>query len=80
MPVPNPEQTCSLFSFLTYSYITPIIRLGQQVEHLDAEKLPPLSDSDASKHLVEKAIPVGSKLLAHKVFLAHINIIAYGPL
>ncbi|KJA25244.1 hypothetical protein HYPSUDRAFT_37726 [Hypholoma sublateritium FD-334 SS-4] len=57
MPVPNAEQTCSLFSFITYGYIGSIIRLSGQMDHLDAEKLPPLCDTDTAKNLVNKSFP-----------------------
>ncbi|KAF8963030.1 multidrug resistance-associated ABC transporter [Flammula alnicola] len=57
MPVPNDEQTCSLFSFLMYSYLDPVIFLGYRVEHLEVDQLPPLSDTDSSKHLIKRAFP-----------------------
>ncbi len=59
MPVPNAEQTCSLFdSFITYGYIGSVIRLAGQMDHLDPEKFPPLCDSDAAQHLVKNSFPV----------------------
>ncbi|KAF8956519.1 multidrug resistance-associated ABC transporter [Flammula alnicola] len=57
MPVPNDEQTCSLFSFLLYSYLDPVIFLGYRVEHLEVNQLPPLSDTDYSKNLIKRAFP-----------------------
>lgn len=58
MPVPNPEQTTSLFSFMIYSFMDPIIFLGARTDHLSPNQLPPLCDTDASQHLVENAFPV----------------------
>lgn len=58
MPVPNDEQTCSLFSLVVYSYLDPIIFLGGRVSHLRFDQLPPLSDTDFSKKLTEEAFPV----------------------
>ncbi|KAF9483581.1 multidrug resistance-associated ABC transporter [Pholiota conissans] len=55
MPFPNPEQTTSLFSLLSYSYLSPIISLGSYNEHVGADQFPPLCDSDASEHLVKKS-------------------------
>ncbi|KDR83043.1 hypothetical protein GALMADRAFT_866150 [Galerina marginata CBS 339.88] len=57
MPVPNDEQTCSLFALLYYTYLDPVIFLGYRVPHLSYEQLPPLCDSDYSTHLTETAFP-----------------------
>jgi hypothetical protein len=54
----NPEQTCSLFSLVSYIYLDPVIMLGYRVPHLQADQLPPLSDSDYSQHLTKDAFPV----------------------
>ena len=58
MSIPNDEQTCSLFSFITYRYVGSIVRLAGKMDHLDAEKLPPLCDTDTAKNLVNKSFPV----------------------
>ncbi len=58
MPVTNDEQTCSLFALVVYSYLDPIIFLGGRVPHLRFDQLPPLSDTDFSKHLTSEAFPV----------------------
>uniref|UniRef100_A0A8H8CG88 P-loop containing nucleoside triphosphate hydrolase protein n=1 Tax=Psilocybe cubensis TaxID=181762 RepID=A0A8H8CG88_PSICU len=57
MPEPNNEQTCSIFSLGLFSYLDPVVSLGSRVEHLEASKLPPLSDTDFSRNLVAKAFP-----------------------
>ncbi|KAF8811726.1 hypothetical protein BYT27DRAFT_7160557 [Phlegmacium glaucopus] len=57
MPEPNPEQTCSLFSLVFYTYLDPVIMLGYRVPHLRFDQLPPLSDSDFSQHITKNAFP-----------------------
>ncbi|KAH9480844.1 ATP-binding cassette transporter abc4 [Psilocybe cubensis] len=57
MQVPNPEQTASLFSFLVYEFLTPIIMEASRVSHLSHTQLPALADYDYSSHLTEKAFP-----------------------
>ena len=58
MPEPNPEQTCSLFALIFYTYLDPVIMLGYRVPHLRFDQLPPLSDSDYSQHITKHAFPV----------------------
>ncbi|KAF9481117.1 multidrug resistance-associated ABC transporter [Pholiota conissans] len=55
MPEPNPEQTASWFSFVTFSFLDPIIFLGARTDHLSPDQLPPLRDTDASENLIKKA-------------------------
>lgn len=58
MPVPNDEQTCSLFSLAFYFYLDPVVSMGNRVKHLEADQLPPLPDTAYSKNLVNNAFPV----------------------
>ncbi|KAJ3527518.1 hypothetical protein NMY22_g9759 [Coprinellus aureogranulatus] len=53
--VPHPEQTASLISFHTYSYLTPIVEEAGKVAHLPAEALPPLPDYDRALDLSKEA-------------------------
>jgi len=62
MPKTNDEQTCSLFSLITYIYLDPIILLGYRVPHLKYDQLPPLSDTDYASNLRAEAFPVCSSL------------------
>jgi len=62
MPKSNDEQTCSLFSLITYIYLDPIILLGYRVPHLKYDQLPPLSDTDYASNLRGEAFPVCSSL------------------
>ncbi|KAF8799457.1 multidrug resistance-associated ABC transporter [Phlegmacium glaucopus] len=57
MPEPNPEQTCSLFALVFFTYLDPVILLGYRVPHLRFDQLPPLSDSDYAKHITRDAFP-----------------------
>ena len=58
-PMPaNPEQTASIFSSAFFIWIDPLIVAAARTTHLDIEKLPPLADYDATKHLVGRAYPV----------------------
>ncbi|KAG5653499.1 hypothetical protein H0H81_012709 [Sphagnurus paluster] len=57
MAVPNPEQTASLFSLVTYSFLDPTIFLAYRIPHLSHEQLPPLADYDAAQELKAKSFP-----------------------
>ncbi|PPQ74166.1 hypothetical protein CVT26_006770, partial [Gymnopilus dilepis] len=50
---PNPEQTASLFSFMVYSFLDPIIFEASRVPHLPYERLPPLADYDRAGYLTD---------------------------
>ncbi|KDR83121.1 hypothetical protein GALMADRAFT_263529 [Galerina marginata CBS 339.88] len=58
MPVPNPEQTASWISSLTYTYIDPLIRLANKVAHLRHDQLPPLADYDYARYQTISAFPL----------------------
>ncbi|KAF7369381.1 ATP-binding cassette transporter [Mycena venus] len=51
MPVPNSEQTASIMSAITYSFLDPIVFLGSRVPHLTSDQLPVLADYDYSANL-----------------------------
>ncbi|KAF8957025.1 multidrug resistance-associated ABC transporter [Flammula alnicola] len=57
MPEPNPEQTASIFSLMTYTFLDSVIFLGYKVPHLRFDQLPPLADYDAAKYQTVKAFP-----------------------
>ncbi|KAI0691343.1 hypothetical protein BC835DRAFT_1360883 [Cytidiella melzeri] len=52
----NPEQTASILSAALYSWLSPYIWLGNRVEHLALEQLPPLADYDRSENLVKRGM------------------------
>lgn len=56
MPV-NPGQTASPLSRIFYNYLDPIVWHACHVTHMPLSDLPPLSDSDHSKFLVQRAFP-----------------------
>nr|GAT43358.1 ATP-binding cassette transporter [Mycena chlorophos] len=56
MPVPNEEQTASIFSLAFYFFLDPIVQLAARVPHLPFDDLPPLCDYDASHVLRKRAL------------------------
>ncbi|KAI0028294.1 hypothetical protein K488DRAFT_80756 [Vararia minispora EC-137] len=54
-PVPNPEQTASLASLLTYTFLDQPIFHAYRVPHLAFDELPPLADYDYAKNLVKRS-------------------------
>lgn len=58
MLVVNPEQTASLFSYITFFYLEEIIRKGYRVDPLSVSSLPPLPDYDAAIHLKSRGTKV----------------------
>ncbi|KAJ6584840.1 multidrug resistance-associated ABC transporter [Mycena capillaripes] len=57
MVKPNAEQTCSLFSSLTYVYLDPLILLAYKRGGLLFDQLPVLADYDTAEHLIKKSFP-----------------------
>lgn len=51
MPVPNPEQTSSLFSLGVFFFLDPVVFEACRVPHLPYDRLPPLADTDTAKNL-----------------------------
>ncbi|KII86381.1 hypothetical protein PLICRDRAFT_56093 [Plicaturopsis crispa FD-325 SS-3] len=49
---PSPEQTCSVLSLVTYSFLDPLLALASRVPHVPHSQLPPLSDKDYARNLV----------------------------
>ena len=70
MPVPNPEQTASIISFLFYTFLDPTIWLAWRIPHLSRDQLPPLCDYDYVKSLVARSYPV-SKLPLRSIGCTH---------
>ena len=54
----NPEQTTSLFNFLLYNFLDPLIYKASRTEHLGFDELPPMADYDAAKNLLKRSYPV----------------------
>ncbi|KAG8985598.1 hypothetical protein FRB90_004594, partial [Tulasnella sp. 427] len=55
---PNPEQTASILSFVTWSFLDPIVLEASRVSHLPYESLPKLADYDDAEHLMSQAAPL----------------------
>lgn len=69
----NPEQTASMLSFLTYSYLDSLVILANRVPHLPYDELPPLSDTSYAKHLMKTAQPVLLQIFSKFVWLLTVN-------
>ncbi|KZV59749.1 P-loop containing nucleoside triphosphate hydrolase protein [Peniophora sp. CONT] len=52
---PNPEQTCSILSFLTYSFLDEPVYAAYGFQKVTAETLPVVADYDRTAHLVERS-------------------------
>jgi hypothetical protein len=55
---PNPEQTASWISRITFSYMDAVILLGTKVAHLRHDQLPPLRDDDYAQYQTREAFSV----------------------
>ncbi|KAJ7454991.1 P-loop containing nucleoside triphosphate hydrolase protein [Mycena galericulata] len=51
MTTPNPEQTASILSLASYTFLDPTIFLAQRLGRLPYELLPPLADYDSAPYL-----------------------------
>ncbi|KAF7322651.1 ATP-binding cassette transporter [Mycena chlorophos] len=71
MPVPNPEQTASIFSLVFYFFLDPVILLGYRLRHITPDHLPPLADYDYAANMKAKNfghLEVTPKNKRHVVF------------
>ena len=59
----NPEQTASIFSAACFGWLTPYIWLGNKVEHLAWDQLPPLAEYDYTEDLVRRGMKVSQGLI-----------------
>ncbi|TFK76754.1 P-loop containing nucleoside triphosphate hydrolase protein [Pluteus cervinus] len=58
MGVPHPEQTASLFSQITYSYLTNFIWTSQKRTKTTPDDLPPQCDYDRASYLKARSFPL----------------------
>lgn len=56
--IPNPEQTCSLLSWLMYTFMDSVIFNAYRSPDLIYEDIPPLADSDYAGHLKKQSFRV----------------------
>ncbi|KAL0950642.1 hypothetical protein HGRIS_007430 [Hohenbuehelia grisea] len=54
---PSPAQTCSLASFLFYTFLDSTVLQARRVPHLAHDQLPPLAADDSAAALKEKTFP-----------------------
>ena len=52
---PNPEQTASALSFLTFSFLDPYIFIANRQKSLEFEQFPALCDYDRARDLVKRS-------------------------
>ena len=57
---PNPEQTASLGSLHSFTFLGPIIWTAWKLPHFTYDMLPPLADYDHLRNLVGQSFPVSS--------------------
>ncbi|TFK79744.1 P-loop containing nucleoside triphosphate hydrolase protein [Polyporus arcularius HHB13444] len=60
---PNPEQTASLLSLLSYNFIAPVIWLAYRMPHLPFDMFPPLPDYDHLRNIVGRSFPILDPIL-----------------
>ncbi|RXW21499.1 hypothetical protein EST38_g4368 [Candolleomyces aberdarensis] len=53
---PHPEQTASVLSFNTYSYLSPTITIANKLPHLTPDDMPPIADYDRAEHLAKASL------------------------
>jgi hypothetical protein len=71
MEVPNPEQTASLLSMVTYRFLDPLVFTAYKVKHLAWDQLPPLNDNDQAHVLKERSFKVTFPVVFLSLTLAH---------
>ncbi|KAG8926192.1 hypothetical protein FRC00_003144 [Tulasnella sp. 408] len=54
---PNREQTASILSLITWSFLDPVVLEASRVSHLPYESLPILADYDHAEHLMANGAP-----------------------
>ncbi|KZV91533.1 P-loop containing nucleoside triphosphate hydrolase protein [Exidia glandulosa HHB12029] len=54
---PPPEQTTSWLSFVTFSFLDPLVWKGYRSVHLGWDQLPSMADYDGAEHLRQRAFP-----------------------
>ncbi|KAH8072268.1 hypothetical protein BXZ70DRAFT_964229 [Cristinia sonorae] len=65
------EQTVSILSRLTYTYLDPLIYRANQVDHLSFDELPPIPDYDEAKNMVTKNMAILEKYVAKKRHISY---------
>ncbi|KAI0655608.1 P-loop containing nucleoside triphosphate hydrolase protein [Cubamyces menziesii] len=63
---PNPEQTASPLSLVTYAFLDKFIWQAYGMGHCPFDKLPPLADYDRTDYLVRRGFPILDPFVATK--------------
>ncbi len=58
----RPEQTASILSIITFSWLNPLIDHAQKVKHVSLDELPPLAEYNSIEELAEVYYKVGRSL------------------
>ncbi|KAK7035940.1 hypothetical protein R3P38DRAFT_610907 [Favolaschia claudopus] len=58
-PIHSPEETSSLISLVTYSFLNPTVSLASRLPHLPYDLLPPLASRNDARYLKTETFPVG---------------------
>lgn len=53
----NPEETASILSLVTFTFLDPLILLANRVPHLATEQLPPIASYNRAQSLVKTSYP-----------------------
>lgn len=54
---PNPEETASILSLATFTYLDSLILLANRVPHLTTEQLPPIALYNRTQSVVKRSYP-----------------------
>ena len=73
---PHPEQTASIFSYATFTYLQPIVSLAYRVPHLPFDHLPPLADYDHSEKLVSSTSKVRNMEIGREYGLKRAHLVS----
>ncbi|KAH8101555.1 hypothetical protein BXZ70DRAFT_101862 [Cristinia sonorae] len=66
----NPEQTASVASWITYTYLDRLIYKANHVDHLSVEQLPAVPDYDEAKYMVTRGLAILQPYIAKKRHIA----------
>ncbi|GJJ15091.1 hypothetical protein Clacol_009366 [Clathrus columnatus] len=64
----NPEQVASLASFITWSYLDPLVWKAARSSILDYEDLPPIADYDKAEYIVPRSEKIIKRFQKRHIF------------
>ena len=63
---PNPEQTSSIASLVSFTFMAPVIWTAWKMPHFKYDLFPPLPDYDHLRNLVKRSFPVDTPRDIHR--------------